>query len=117
MKDLIIIGGSIAGTTAAVYAARRKLDFVLVAADLGGEVAVSGVIENWPGVNHTDGVELAEKLKGQLKYNEVLIDEGFTVETLEQKNGAWVVAAVSLAGEKKTYEARAVIIATGVKPK
>ena len=117
MMDLIIIGGSIAGTTAAVYASRRKLDFVLLASDLGGEVALSGVVENWPTVNSTTGFEMADQLKAQLIYNNVTIEEGFTVEKLEQVPGGWSATATSLSGVTKTFEARAVIIATGVKPK
>lgn len=117
MLDLLIIGGSIAGTTAAVYAARRKLDFVLVSSDLGGEVALSGEIENWPGVNHTTGIELAENLKKQLEHNSVTIDEGFTVYALEQTDRHWTARAKSLSGEERTYEALTVLVATGVKPK
>lgn len=117
MFDLIIIGGSIAGTTAAVYASRRKLNFKLVSADLGGEVALSGEIENWPGVNHTDGFTLAGQLAEQLKYNSVPTEEGFTVTSLEQNGKTWRVVAKNLSGEERVYETRAVIVATGVKPK
>lgn len=117
MLDLLIIGGSIAGSTAAVYAARRKLNFKLVSSDLGGEVALSGEIENWPGVNHTDGFTLAEQLKSQLTYNQVPIDEGFAVQKLERWQNHWRATAVSLSGETRTYEAIAVIVATGVKPR
>ncbi len=117
MLDLLIVGGSIAGTTAAVYAARRKLNFTLVSADLGGEVALSGEIENWPGVNHTDGFTLADQLKSQLTYNEVPTDEGFNVQKLERFQNHWRATAVSLSGETRTYEAIAVLVATGVKPR
>lgn len=123
MLDLLIIGGSIAGSTAAVYAARRKLDFKLISSDLGGEVALSGEIENWPGVNHTDGFALAEQLKAQLEYNAVPVDEGFSVSNLEKIGDAasaasgWRVHAKNLSGEERAYETAAIIIATGVKPK
>lgn len=117
MFDLLIIGGSIAGTTAAVYAARRKLNFKLISSDLGGEVALSGEIENWPGISHTDGFTLAEQLKSQLAYNQVPIDEGFAVQKLERWQNHWRATAVSLSGETRTYEAVAVIVATGVKPR
>lgn len=117
MLDLLIIGGSITGTTAAVYAARRKLNFKLVSSDLGGEVALSGEIENWPGVNHTDGFTLAEQLKTQLAYNQVRVDEGFSVQKLERFQNHWRASAISLSGETRTYESLAVILATGVKPR
>lgn len=117
MFDLIIIGGSIAGTTAAVYAARRKLNFKMVTGDIGGEVALSGTVENWPTVNETTGFELAQKLGEQLKFNNVPVDEGFFVSEIVPSGKTWIVKAKSLSGEDVTYETRAIILASGVKPK
>lgn len=117
MFDLVIIGGSIAGTTAAVYAARRKLNFVMVTTDIGGEVALAGEVENWPLVNHTTGFEMSQQMAEQLKYNEVPVDEGFSVSSIEPNGKTWTITAKNLSGETKTYETIAVIIATGVKPK
>lgn len=117
MLDLVIIGGSIAGTTAAVYAARRKLNFKMVTGDIGGEVALSGEVENWPTINHTTGFELAQKLGEQLKYNEVIPDEGFFVSEIVPVGKTWIVKAKSLSGEERTYETISIIIASGVKPK
>lgn len=117
MFDLIIIGGSIAGTTAAVYAARRKLNFKMVTGDIGGEVALSGTVENWPTVNETTGFELAQKLGEQLKFNNVPVDEGFLVSEIIPNGKTWLIKAASLSGEERTYETIAIIIASGVKPK
>jgi NADH-dependent peroxiredoxin subunit F len=117
MLDLLIIGGSIAGSTAAVYASRRKLNFKLVTGDIGGEVALSGEVENWPLVNHTTGFEMAEQMGAQLKFNNVPIDEGFMVSEIVAHGKTWIVKARSLSGEDRVYETVAIIIATGVKPK
>ena len=46
MYDLIIIGGGPAGTTAAVYAARKRLNTLLLSKDLGGQVNLTLGIEN-----------------------------------------------------------------------
>jgi thioredoxin reductase len=40
MLDLIIIGGAAVGSSAAIYAARRRLNFKMITKDLGGEVAL-----------------------------------------------------------------------------
>ena len=58
--DLIIVGASAAGASAGIYAARRKLNFKIISKDFGGEVATSGEIGNWPGMSHTDGLELSD---------------------------------------------------------
>ena len=47
--DLIIIGGGPAGVSAGVYAARKKLQTLLVAPEIGGQSVVSEGIENWIG--------------------------------------------------------------------
>jgi alkyl hydroperoxide reductase subunit F len=46
IHDLIIIGGGPAGIAAGVYAARKKLDTVLITPDFGGQSMVSETIEN-----------------------------------------------------------------------
>jgi len=49
MYDLIIIGAGPAGITATVYAARKKMDFLVISGDIGGQAAWSGDIENYTG--------------------------------------------------------------------
>ena len=51
MKDLIIIGAGPAGMSAAIYAARQKMDFTLITKEFGGQMAKKEVaIENYPGM-------------------------------------------------------------------
>ncbi|MCW1930531.1 MAG: pyridine nucleotide-disulfide oxidoreductase, partial [Candidatus Kerfeldbacteria bacterium] len=69
--DLIIIGGSAAGSAAAVYAARRKLNLLMISEDFGGEVANSGEVWNYPGIVQTTGFELAEQFKKHIQANGV----------------------------------------------
>ncbi len=60
-----IIGGGPAGLTAAVYAARKRLDTLLVSRDLGGQVLWTSGVENYPGFQYIEGRELIEKFKAQ----------------------------------------------------
>jgi len=130
LYDLIIIGGSAAATAAGIYAARRNLNFKMVTKDFGGEVATSGEIGNWPGVIQTDGIILAQQFKEHLKFYNVEPEEGVEVEKITRLEDGTFCIAVKPArpddtgrsgGDSKTgkcdYAAKAVIVATGVRPK
>lgn len=111
MHDLIIIGGSAAGSSAGVYAIRRGLKVLMIASDLGGEVATSGDIENWLGTVHTNGIELSSRFSEHLKsYNPDML-EGYKVTKLEKKGEGHFVATTD---DGKEHEAKAVVVATGV---
>lgn len=116
MFDLVIIGASAAGISAAIYAARRNLKFLIVTGDVGGEVATSGEIENYPGFKHTDGIELTQKLQEQLDYYKVRIEQPVRVQKISRVDGGFRVAAHTVSTEKH-WDARSVIIATGIHPK
>lgn len=130
--DLIIIGGSAAATAAGIYAARRNLNFKIITKDFGGEVATSGEIGNWPGINQTDGIILSRQFKDHLKFYGVELEEGVGVEKItKQENGLFCISAKqngeAMASDKLSdgeepslkcdYQAKTVIIATGVHPK
>jgi len=117
MLDLIIIGASAAGLSASVYAARRNLNFVVVAKDVGGEVALSGEIENWPSVIHTDGIALARAFHEQAKSYGVRIEEGVEVIAIKPKKKYQIVMAKDSTGKEILYEAKAILIASGIHPR
>ncbi len=117
MYDLIILGGSAAGVSAAIYAERRKLKVKLVSGDIGGEIAVSNIIENYPGYQSITGPELAAKLKEQLEFNQVPLDLGWLAQSLKKEGSIFKITAKNYSDEVRQYEARAVLVATGVKPK
>lgn len=116
MLDLIVIGGSAAGVTAAIYAARRNLNFLVVTGDVGGEVATSGEIENYPGFKHTDGMELTQKLQEQLGYYQVAIEQPVKVESIEPLQSGFRVKGRHVTKEM-SWEAKTVIVATGIHPR
>src|SRR3989338_9087459 len=116
MYDLIILGASAAGVTAAIYGARRKLNMKLISIDVGGEVATSGIIENYPGHVLINGDELAAIFRKQLEAQGVDLDEGFKVTSLIKIDNGFKISAQNLSGVEQTYESKSVIITTGVKP-
>jgi thioredoxin reductase (NADPH) len=64
MLDLVIVGGGAAGLTAAIYAARAGLDFVVVEQDGygGGQIQTTSQVDNYPALPGIDGPALAEQL-------------------------------------------------------
>jgi alkyl hydroperoxide reductase subunit F len=63
VRDLTIIGAGPAGLTAAIYAARKKIDTVVYAKDIGGQVTTTVNIENYIGFTKISGLELIDKFK------------------------------------------------------
>lgn len=112
LYDLIIIGAGPAGVSAAVYAARQRLQILLISKDLGGQVAKKAVdIENYPGFEKISGPELVDLYKKQLEANElqVTLEEVISIT----KPGHFLVKTKS----GKEYEAVAVVVTSGAKSK
>lgn len=117
MYDLIIIGASAAGCSAAVYAARRKLNVVIVTDDVGGEVAMAGEINNWPGQISVAGYALAQNFTAHAKSYGVEIIDGWRAEQIKKTDGIFEIIFKNSVGEEKIYTAKAVIAATGIHPR
>ena len=65
LRDVIVVGGSAAGLTAAIYAARQGLKVFVVTKDIGGQMLLTNEIQNFPGFRDISGFELSTKLKEQ----------------------------------------------------
>ncbi len=114
MYDLVIVGASAAGISASVYAARRRLNFKIISADIGGEVATSGEIENWPGVVHTNGLELADKFKEHAKANNVVIEDGKWVSEIKKDSNFFLISGKNPDGSPFEEKSKTVLVASGV---
>jgi len=113
MYELIIIGGGPAGMTAAVYAARKKLNILLISYDIGGQVLWTVGIENYMGYQFIEGLELMRKFEEQVKQFPLDIKTGERVSTLSQTNGGFEVRT----DKGESYQAKAAIIAAGKRPR
>jgi thioredoxin-disulfide reductase len=110
--DSIIIGASAAGISSAIYLKRRGINFLILAKDIGGEMAFSGIVDNYPGIPKTTGLELTKKFKEHLEsYGIEVINE--EVIKLDKNNDLFVIST----NKNNTYYSKTVIIATGSKPK
>ena len=104
--DCIIIGGGIAGLTAAIYAARGGLQTIIIEKNqLGGQIVNSHDVSNYPGFSNISGYELIENIKEQaISFGvEIIYEE--VVEVQEKK----------VITKKSEYDAKTIIIATGLK--
>ena len=108
--DLIIIGAGPAGITAAVYAARKKMDILVITKDIGGQAALSGDVENYTGYQFISGPELAEKFEEHMRQFNFNIKENEKVTELTGKAGKFLIKT-----SKNSYQAKTVIVASGKK--
>lgn len=67
MKELVIVGGGPAGLSAAIYAARAGLDFIVLERDGfgGGQITSSHEVENYPGAGRKSGFDLGQAFRDQ----------------------------------------------------
>ncbi|MCT7634768.1 thioredoxin-disulfide reductase [Aliarcobacter butzleri] len=115
MLDLAIIGGGPAGLTAGLYATRGGLKNVIMfeMGMPGGQITSSSEIENYPGqVEIVSGMDLMMKWPEQCQ-RFGLKHEMAQVENVT-KNGDIFKVTTS---DKKEYEAKSVLIATGSVPR
>ena len=113
MYDIIIIGAGAAGMTSALYALRNgKKVLVLEGESLGGQIATSPRLENFPSIKEISGEAFADNLYEQIDAlgAEVEIERAVRIE--KKAEGDFVVHT-----EYGQYEGRSVIIAAGVKHK
>lgn len=113
MYDIIVIGAGAAGMTSALYALRNgKKVLVLEGESLGGQIATSPRLENYPSIKEISGEKFADNLYEQITSlgAEVEIDKVTKVEKLEDKT-------FKVTTEYAEFSAKSVIIASGVKHK
>ena len=111
MTDVIIVGGGSAGMTAALYALRNgKSVLVLEKHGFGGQITYSPKVENWPGTAQMSGNEYADALLDQIMAQGAEVDLAEVIR-IEDRGGAKAVYT----DDGQVREARAVVIATGVK--
>lgn len=112
MYDLVIIGGGPAGITASIYAARKRMKFVLVTKEIGGQTSFSGNIENYTGYNFITGPELVSKFEDHMKKFGINLKEGEKVLSVKKQGDV-----IKVTTDKEFYETKTVIVASGKRSK
>ena len=110
MYDIIVIGAGPAGLTAALYARRANKSVLIIEKDgFGGQITHSPKIENFPGFASVSGIELADAMVEQV------LGQGAEVELCCVTNVRAEGDVRIVETDAGTFEAKAVIIAAGVK--
>jgi len=109
MYDVAIIGGGVAGLTAAIYSVRNTLETVVFEKPgrLGGQIVTAPAIENYPGIPGISGYELIQKLMDQA------LALGITILYEPVSNIEISTEAKCIYTPKGNYSAKAIIAAGG----
>jgi thioredoxin reductase (NADPH) len=112
-ENLIIIGSGPAGLTAALYAARANLNpLVITGNEIGGQIAITSEVENYPGFDSILGPDLTEKMKAQAEKFGTRFEYNYVSEVDFTKGSPFTIKTYN-----QEYQAKAVIITTGASAK
>lgn len=109
--DVLIIGGGPSGLTAGIYAARSGLNTAIVErASLGGQVATTPIVENYPGFTSVGGKTLVDIMVSHaLEYVQIFQGE----EVVEIESGF----PIKVTTTRRRFETKTLLLATGAKYK
>ena len=109
--DVLVIGAGPAGSSAAIYSARKGLKTAIIAKRFGGQVMETMSIENFISVKATEGPKLSRALEEHVKAYNVDIIDGEDVKSITKNTDSIEVSLES----DITLKSKTVIIATGAK--
>ncbi len=113
VKDNVIIGAGPAGYTASIYLSRFGIKVCLITGmDIGGQLATTSSVENYPGFEQISGFALMEKMKN---HSENYVGETIYsfVQSIEKNEDNFNI----LYDDSKVIQTKSIIIATGASAK
>lgn len=91
---IIVVGGGVSGSAAAMYAARFNLKTLVFAEQPGGLITTTHLVENYPGIKSISGpkmgmefMEHAKETGAEFKYEKIISAEKVVLETENEFNG------------------------------
>lgn len=109
LYNMLIIGGGPAAMSAAVYAARKMINFALITLDFGGLIKETSEIDNYLGFQNITARDLVEKFEGHVKSFDIPINVGVPIIEVTKNDNIFTV----LLEDRSTFSSHTVIFATG----
>jgi len=108
-NDIVIVGGGPSGLAAGIYAVRSGLNAAVIERDaLGGQIATTPIVENYPGFTQVGGKTLVDILVSHaLQYVQIYPGE----EVIDVEPGSPIKVQTS----RRKFETKALLLATGAK--
>jgi len=118
---IIIVGGGVSGSAAAMYAARFNLKTLVFAEQPGGLITTTHLVENYPGIKSISGpkmgmefMEHARETGAEYKYEKIISAQRVTLETDNEFNG---IEGFKVSTKSAEYFCVTLVLATGTEHK
>ena len=115
MFDTVIIGSGPAGLSAAIYASRAALNYVVLekAGYSGGQIVTTNDLDNYPGMPNIDGASFSMALQAHAEKLGATIKEAEVSSIHKNENGSYSIEIKN----QDTLFTKSVILATGASPR
>jgi len=109
LYDVIIIGAGPAAMSAAIYSARKNRSTAVVGKHVGGQITDTATIENWPGLQHIGGNELANMMKNHAHHYDIAETFNTNIEKIEESEDGFLLST----SKGSSYKSKSVIYCAG----
>lgn len=117
IKDVVIIGGGVAGSTVALYLGRAGFKPILLTdGEIGGNLNSIDTIQNYVGIYNAKGSDISEALNDQLSQARIFMtiyEYAKVTNVTKDKNGLYMITYENLSGDENIVTAKNLVIATG----
>lgn len=107
--DLLIVGGGPAAMSAAVFSARKMINFAMITKDFGGLIKETSEIDNYLGFQHIQAKDLVEKFEEHVKDFDFPVNFGVPIIEVKQNDNIFTV----LLEDGSAFSSHTVIFSTG----
>ncbi|MGD2119280.1 MAG: FAD-dependent oxidoreductase [Chromatiales bacterium] len=109
LYDSLIVGAGPAAMTAAIYAARKALDVLVIGQHVGGQITNTASIENWPGIPEISGDQLAGLMRNHAESYQIAEQLNTEVSRIEKSPQGFIVST----SNDERFQAKSVIYCAG----